>query len=117
MGNKYTSVEAVLADMTKLHQAELNMLQRGFGAEWMRKVANPADKNTFLIKNGKLGYRSRCPAYKGYYLDGIYGATACANINFLLPGIIQSLYCDASPEKCPLFLPSTLSDVKAEASQ
>jgi len=99
---KYPDLDSVLDAMPAFLDFEKDVQARGPKTARTRATANPEDPYTFFEKNGKLCYKSDCPHYDGYWLDGLHGAVICKQTEFLLPGIILELYCRYHCGECPL---------------
>ena len=99
---KYDDLDSVLNTMPLFLDFEKDVQARGLKTAQTRMTANPDDKYTFFEKNGKLCYKSDCPHYSGYWLDGRFGAVVCKQVEFLLPEIILELYCRHHCSECPL---------------
>lgn len=102
MANKYNNIQEAVADMPRLLKDIESCYEHGFKTDWFYKVANPENKYCFFFKNGKLGYRSDCPNYGGFYNDCPETAVVCKALDFLLPGIVLDTYCRLHCEECPL---------------
>ncbi len=100
--HKFTDLNSVLDAMPRFLNHENSLMPRDPRATPIRSPAEPAQPLVFFEKNGKLCYRSACPHYRGYWLDGLNGAVVCNQVDFLLPGIVLELYCRYHCEDCPL---------------
>ena len=99
---KYPDLDSTLNDMPRFLEFESSLKSRNPRATPIRSTADPNKPYVFFKKNGKLCYRSDCPDYGGYWLDGLYGAVACKQVDFLLPGVILELYCRNNCNEGPL---------------
>ena len=99
-------LDEILASMPRFQESVQNLKERGCKTRFLYSVANPDDKFTFFKKKGKREYQSDCPHFKGYYLDGVCGATKCAACDILLPGSIWTIQCQRHYDDCPIFLKS-----------
>ena len=100
--HKFTDLNSVLDAMPRFLEHENSLKPGDPRATPIRSAADPTQPLVFFEKNGRLGYRSSCPHYSGYWVDGFRGGVACNQIDFLLPGIILELYCRFHCEDCPL---------------
>ncbi len=112
---KYNNSEEVLADMPRFQKGEKECRNRGFKTDVFHKVANPENQFCFFFKNGKLGYKSNCPNYGGFYNDAPLTAIICKALDFLLPGVILDTYCRLHCEECPLH-PSNIDNPTRKTS-
>ena len=82
-----------------------NLKAKGLPARWPAQVADPNASYTFFHPFGKgfSCYKSDCPHYEGYYLDGIRGAVRCQKCPELLPGIVVDTMCRKNFEACPYY--------------
>ena len=99
---KYPDLDSALNAMPLFLEYEKDVQERGPKTARTRVAADPDEQYVFFQKNGKLCYRSDCQDYGGYWLDGLYGAVACKQVDFLLPGVILELYCRNNCDECPL---------------
>lgn len=76
---------------------------KGLPATWPTQVADPDSPHTFFRPGGKPYYKSECPCYQGYYMDGIRGAVQCSGTEELLPGVVWDQICSKGYEKCPYY--------------
>ena len=74
---------------------------KGLSGMWIDEVVDPSSKYACFVKYGKPWYRSNCPEYEGYWLDGSTGAVQCRLVPFLLPGIHWDNSCSKNPSLCP----------------
>ena len=87
-------------------QAVIDHLKNGgHPCGWPLKVADPEEKYTFFHPLGKgfNCYKSQCPNYEGYYLNGINGAVKCSGCPELLPGIVVDTICRKAFATCPYY--------------
>ena len=98
----YKDLDYVLNAMPKFLEYEADVRARGPQTAKVRATADPDKPFVFFEKNGRFGYRSDCPDYGGYWLDGVHGAVVCKQVDFLLPGVILELYCRYHCNECPL---------------
>lgn len=94
--------------------AKSGLIERGKPWEWMLEVVDTTQTGSAFLKKGKPWYRSDCPYYEGYWLNGGNGAVQCTCASSLLPGIHQLLFCEGKFEKCPLFSGATEKDESNE---
>ena len=99
---KYPDLDSALNDMPKFLEFESSLKSGNPRATPIRSTADPNKPYVFFEKNGRLGYRSDCPDYSGYWLDGVHSAVVCKQADFLLPGVILELYCRYHCNECPL---------------
>ena len=99
---KYPDLNSALNDMPRFLEFESSLKSRNPRATPIRSTADPNKPYVFFEKNGRLGYRSDCPDYGGYWLDGVHSAVVCKQVDFLLPGVILELYCRYHCNECPL---------------
>ena len=100
--HKFTDLNSVLDAMPRFLEHENSLKPGDQRATPIRSAADPTQPLVFFEKNGKLCYRSACPHYRGYWLDGLNGAVVCNQVDFLLPGIVLELYCRNYHNECPL---------------
>ena len=100
--NEYSDLDSALNDMPRFLEFESSLKPRDSRATPIRSTADPNKPYVFFEKNGRLGYRSDCPDYDGYWLDGVHSAVVCKQVDFLLPGVILELYCRYHCNECPL---------------
>lgn len=98
----YPDLNSALDAMPRFLEFESSLKPRHSRATPLRATADPNKPNVYFEKNGKLCYKSDCPNYGGYWLDGLSGAVVCNQVDFLLPGIILELYCRYHCDECPL---------------
>ena len=99
---KYTDLDAAINAMPRFLEFESSLPQKHSKATPIRSVADPNKPFVYFEKNGRLCYKSECPHYDGYWLDGVSGAVICKQLDFLLPGVILELYCRNHCDECPL---------------
>ena len=99
---KYPNLDSALNDMPKFLEFESCLKPRNPRATPIRSTADPNKLYVFFEKNGRLGHRSDCPDYGGYWFDGVHSAVVCKQVDFLLPGVILELYCRYHCNECPL---------------
>ena len=59
------------------------------------------DVGATFLKDGRPWYKSRCPNYEGYWLEGGTGSVQCGSYGGLLPGLMWDTTCKGGFEKCP----------------
>lgn len=92
-----------LRNLPEYVREEMLLKTRGKPTEWMYQTAEPG-KYTAFLKDGKPGYKSECPFYDGYYLDGSHGGTSCnACGGMILFGLHYYLVCKKNHENCPFY--------------
>ena len=99
---KYPDLDSALNAMPLFLQYEKEVQARGPKTARTRVTADPDKQYVYFQKNGKLCYKSDCPDYDGYWIDGLHGAVVCKQVDFLLPGVILELYCRNNCDECPL---------------
>ena len=99
---KYPNLDSALNDMPRFLEFERSLKPRDSRSTPIRSTADPNKPYVFFEKNGRLGYRSDCTDYGGYWLDGVHSAVVCKQVDFLLPGVILELYCRYHCNECPL---------------
>ena len=63
-------VQDGLWDLPGFSEARVYLDRKGLSSTWVDEVVDPSGRLACFEKNGKLHYRSQCPAYEGYWLDG-----------------------------------------------
>ena len=97
-------VQDGLWDLPGFSEARDYLDRKGLSSTWVDEVVDPSGRLACFEKNGKPHYRSECPAYEGYRLDGSTGSVQCRNVPFLLPGLQWDNTCSKNPEQCPFLL-------------
>ena len=93
-----------LWDLPGFSEARDYLDRKGLSSTWVDEVVDPSGRLACFEKNGKPHYRSECPAYEGYWLDGSTGSVQCRNVPFLQPGLQWDNTCSKNPEQCPFLL-------------
>lgn len=83
-----------------LNDIKARIVSKGYKSEWVDEIIDPNKSGTCFIKNGKMGYKSNCHNYEGFYLCGGLGSVSCKCAG-LLPGIIGNEICFSEELKCP----------------
>ncbi len=91
-----------LADLPpELEQEITRLKEKKKPVDWLLKVVDPKEPTAIFLKDGKAHYRSQCPQYEGFWLDGGIGSVQCKAANQLLPGIFWYRLCQSECSKCP----------------
>lgn len=93
-------------DVNQILLQEKEKLQsRGRLAAWIERIVDVNSESAQFLKSGGSSYRSICPCYLGFWLDGGIGSVNCSASVSLLPGIIWYLVCNNQSDKCSLRKP------------
>ena len=92
-----------LWDLPGFVEARESFHRRGLTGAWVDTVIDPSDKWACFERPGKSCYRSECPAFEGFWLDGGCGSVQCRNVPFLFPGLHWDNTCSKNPELCPFY--------------
>ena len=92
-----------LWDLPGFAEARVYFHRRGLTGTWVDTVIDPSDKWACFERPGKSYYRSECPAFEGFWLDGGCGSVQCRNVPFLVPGLHWDNTCSKNPELCPFY--------------
>lgn len=82
-------------------EARAYLKDKGLPATWVDEVVDPSSKWACFVKDGKPWYRSECPEYEGFWLEGSTGSVQCGMIPFLMPGLQWDNTCSKNPGLCP----------------
>jgi len=74
-------------------EAKRRLEGAGRPSAWITELADTLNKCAVFLKDGRPGYRSQCPNYEGYWLDGGTGSVQCGAYGGLLPGLMWSTAC------------------------
>lgn len=83
-------------------QEKAQLQSRGMLAAWIQKTVDVNAEGAQFLKNGGSSYKSSCPCYSGFWLNGGIGSVQCSSCSSLLPGIAWYLICSRQSEKCSL---------------
>lgn len=83
-----------------LNDVKANIASKGYKCEWVDKIIDPNRSGVVFLKNGKLGYKSDCHNYEGFYLCGGFGSVKCKCAG-LLPGVVGNKICFSKDLHCP----------------
>lgn len=75
----------------------------GSPSYWIARVVDPNSSCAVFLPNGGHWYKSGCPLYEGYWLDGGTGAVQCTGYGELLPGLMWGTTCEKKFETCPFY--------------
>lgn len=81
--------------------AKRRLEEAGHLSIWITKLVDTSNKYATFLKDGRTWYRSQCPNYKGYWLDGGSGSVQCSAYGGLLPGLMWDTTCRGEFEQCP----------------
>lgn len=82
-------------------QAKARLTSQNLKYEWLTSTVDPKDPLAFFIKNGRLGYRSTCPYYEGYWLCGGFGSPKCRLSDHPRPLLYYDTFCSKDHNQCP----------------
>ena len=83
-----------------LNEIKANIVSKGYKGDWVSETIDLNKSGVVFLKNGKLGYKSSCHNYDGYYLLGGFGSVKCKCAG-LLPGVIGNKICFLKDLHCP----------------
>lgn len=83
--------------------AQQDLVSRGYSPKWVLRVVDCADRRSTFLRKGVPWYKSTCPCYEGYWLNGSTGSVQCNSSPSLLPGIHHHIFCSSGDgvAKCP----------------
>lgn len=93
-----------MEDFTKLpgfKEAIAGLEKRGRLTGWVTEIVDKENPDALFLKKGKPWYKSECPCFEGYWLDGGIGSVQCSVHEGLIPGLMWQNTCRVSFEKCP----------------
>lgn len=90
-----------LWDLPGFMDARNYLRSKGLPDTWIDDVVDPSSKLACFIKDGKPWYRSECPEYEGFWLEGSTGSVQCRMVPFLMPGLQWDNTCSKNPGLCP----------------
>ena len=82
-------------------EAKRHLEETGHPSTWITEVVDTSNKYATFLKDGRPWYRSQCPNYEGYWLEGCTGSVQCGSYGGLLPGLMWDTTCKGGFEKCP----------------
>ena len=88
-------------ELPGFEEARERLHSKGLPFAWVDRTADPAAPFAAFLPGGKPAYRSECPEYGGYLLDGGVGAVRCRAVSGLLPGLHWYFTCGKTPDRCP----------------
>ena len=81
--------------------AKRHLEETGHPSTWITELVDTSDKHATFLKDGRPWYRSQCPNYEGYWLEGCTGSVQCGSRGGLLPGLMWDTTCKGGYEQCP----------------
>lgn len=84
-------------------EAKKQLEEKGRPSDWLTNVVDTSDPYAIFLKKGKSHYKSQCPHYEGYWLDGGIGSVQCQAADGLLPGLQWSLFCEKNCTVCQFY--------------
>ena len=81
--------------------AKRHLEETGHPSTWITELVDTSDKHATFLKDGRPWYKSRCPNYEGYWLEGCTGSVQCGSYGGLLPGLMWDTTCKGGFEQCP----------------
>ena len=84
-------------------EAKRHLEETGHPSTWITKLVDTSDKYAKFLKDGRPWYRSQCPHYQGYWLEGCTGSVQCSSYGGLLPDLMWDTTCKGRYEQCPFF--------------
>lgn len=70
---------------------------------WIMEIVDISNPYAIYQPAGRPNYRSDCPLYDGYWLDGGIGSVQCRGVDELLPGLMWNETCEHKFEQCPFY--------------
>ena len=68
---------------------------------WVDEIVERDSPGASFVKLGKPWYKSECPHYEGFWLNGGLGSVQCQLVPYLVPGLHYQLTCGVCPDQCP----------------
>lgn len=84
-------------------EAKRHLKETGHPSTWITKLVDTSDKYAKFLKDGRPWYRSQCPHYQGYWLEGCRGSVQCGSYGGLLPDLMWDTTCKGKFEQCPFY--------------
>lgn len=88
-------------DLPGFQQVREHLKSEDRSSYWIDEVVDTKKPLSCFLKEGKPWYRSDCPYYEGFWLQGGIGSVQCAKVPYLLPGLMHHTTCRKYPAECP----------------
>lgn len=82
-------------------EAKRHLEVTGHPSAWIAEVVDTSNESATFLKSGRPWYKSQCPHYEGYWLEGGIGSVQCGSYGGLLPGLMWDMTCKGEFEQCP----------------